>query len=213
MKYLLVIIFLFFTGKTITAQDCKALNDFNSFHGIKFGQLFSDSIKKYFQEDKEDPSYIDYILDRENLQNKNELFKKFYKWFNFGESWFSSFTTSCLTDGKVYEFSLIKIYNKNDISSIEDSIEIVNERLPKTYIKATEEITSLFGKMTKTETENDILGSHFKRIWECEKNKIELSLWYKNDSNLKYPSFTLVTNLTITNKELDKNRKLNNYQN
>jgi hypothetical protein len=173
MKYILLLSrFLIISITQIFAQDCKALNEFNSFQGIKFGEQFTDSLKKYFKFEIFDSDSIqNYSLEWKMLSKNNSLFQKCYKWIQFGDNLFSNLTINCLTDGRVYEFTLMKVYDKNDIPSLEDSIEIVIKRLPKTFIRATEEITSLFGEMTRTEDKNDLLGYHLYRTGGMRKKQ------------------------------------------
>lgn len=212
-RYIIQLLFLLtINSASLFGQDCKSLNSFNSFHGITFGKPLADSIRKYFVISNQDSSYTDYSLEKKMLQKNNLIFQKFYKWFIFGENNFSNLTISCLTDGRVFEFDLSKVYDKKDKNSNEDSSEIVNGSLPNTFLQTSEEITSLFDKPTRSENKNDILGQHYTEIWECEKIKIELHLWYKNESNLRFPSFTLLTGITITDIQLDKIQKLKSYQ-
>ncbi len=206
MKFFPLITLIFITALEAVGQDCKTLNDFNSFHGLKFGQQFTDSIKQYFDTLEKQASYIDYSLDEKKLENKIELFNKFYKWFYFGET-FSTISVSCLSDGRIFEFSLFVSPRG------EDSIAAVNNKVPPIFIKISDEISSLFGKMTNSKNENTSLGHSLSRIWECEKNKVDLTLYYDNQySNSAYPLFTLMIDLSITNKDLEKTQKLKGYQ-
>ena len=201
----------------IIAQDCTTLNNFNSLHGITFGQQVSDSIKKYFKFEmingKNDSSSISYSLNQKKLMSDNILFDKFNNFFYFGGNIFSNFSAGVLPDGRVFELSLAKYHDKKDSRSKKDSIEIVNNKLPETFIKASYEISSLFGEMTNTKNENDNLGYHLYRIWDCEKNRVELSLWYWNTNNSMLSSFALIIDVSFINKELEKINKLWKYQN
>lgn len=215
MKKFLLIAFLVSIEQSF-AQDCKSLNNFNSFHGIKFGQYLADSVKKYFKFEmlngNYDSSSIDYSLDQKILEKDNGIFEKFYKWFHFGGSIFSEFTVECLPDGRVFKIDLTRYYKKNDFASREDSIEIINKKLPKTFINASDEVTSLFGQMSRTESENDILGHNLYRIWDCEKTKIVLNLVH-SDSEPPLKMYVLIIELSFIDKELEKIHKLYKYQN
>lgn len=218
MKYILLTAVLTISIiKHTIAQDCKTLNNFNSVHSIKFGQPVSDSIKKYFKFEmingNKDSSSISYSLDNKNVFTDNNLYKNFKNVFYFGESTFSNFSASCLPDGRVFEICLAKYWDRKNDASIKDSIEIMNNRLPKTFIKASDEISSLFGEMTSTRNETNNLGYHHYRTWECDKNKVELSLWYCDINNSILNDFAVIIDVYFTDKELEKLNKLWKYKN
>ena len=202
--------FLIIIASSVSGQNCMTLNNFNTFHGVHFGQKFPDSLKKYFKTTIYDSSYVYYSMDQKELGINSWALQK---WFHFGDVNFPIFSIACLPDKRVYEFELYKNYVLDDIASIEDSTEIVNNRLPKTFIKATDELTTLFGKMTKTENENSALGYYLYRIWECEKVKIILQLWYINKDNSMLGEFNVSTSISFTDKNLEKTQKLNSYKN
>ena len=160
-----------------------------------------------------DSSSISYSLDNKNIFTDNNLYKNFSNVFYFGGSTFSNFSADCLTDEKVFKITLAKYFNRKDDASLKDSVQIVNNKVPQTFINASDEITSLFGEMTSTKNETDNLGYHLYRTWECDKNKVELSLWYWNTNNSMFYDFSLIIDVSFTDKGLEKLNKLWKYKN
>src|ERR1700730_3450542 len=142
MKVLSSFLFFLIIIFSCNAQDCNTLNEFNSFHGLRFGQEFPDSLKQYFSILDQTSSYIDYDLNEKKLKSQTTIFNKFYKWFYFGET-FSDLSISCLRDGKIFRFELRKFPRG------EDSVEVRNNKFPDSFLNISDEVTSLFGKSTK----------------------------------------------------------------
>src|ERR1019366_724977 len=149
---------------------------------------------------------MDYSLLRKNIQ----VYSTYYHWFQFGDINFTDLTLDCLPDGRVFRIDLYKVYDSRDDDSQLDSIATENQKLPRTFIHSHEEITSLFGAMTKTEDNNDFLGYHIIQTWECENKSVLLTLWYSYKGNL--PGYVLTISISFIDKNLEKNNKLWKYQ-
>jgi hypothetical protein len=67
--------------------------------------------------------------------------------------------------------------------------------------------------MTSERDENDILGYHLYRVWECTKRKAELSMWYDaGRPNSTFSSYVLVIHLDFIDTELERKQKLKSYE-
>ena len=192
MKLFTICLLLF--SKCLVAQDCKTLDNFTSFHGIKFGEVFPDSLKKYceieYNEVRSDSMFTIW-------QDQIKKSKKFSEWVNFRLP-FSYVAFNTLKDGRVYSILLLTPIDKDD------SLLITQNKYPLFFEAVTEEITSIFGKMTKEEVSNDYFSKELVRTWECNTMKIDFEMGLT-----VFHSYSI----TITNKELDKARKILKYTN
>lgn len=220
MRYIVFAIsILFFKAN---GQDCITLNSFNTFHGLKLGENFPDSLKKYFNinVNTTNKSYVEYEMPDKMPLNKYTTIKhylyenssvteKFGKWFYFGSNMFSNIYISCLLDGRIFEFSLLMDLRDGAINNsyYEDSIAITNNKIPPGYITISDEIASLFGQITKQDDKWVMnVFYEFSRYWECEKNAIDLTLTYSPSQYGSHLGLSLI--VTIKSKDLEKIQKL-----
>ncbi len=166
----LIFVFLFITT-IIRGQDCSYLNELNRFHGLRFGESIPDSLLRSFW--KSDNTYF---LDRDSIKTKGRNYlEKFFK-FTSDIPQFSLFAVTVGGDKKVYS-----VYQSDKLSKL-DSLEITVSKLPSKFKYLLDEIRSMVGKETRTEKfeKNNIdnFWSKIAYIWECEKNRLELSLTY-----------------------------------
>lgn len=188
--------FLLLCNFIIKAQDCTTLNNFNEFHGVKFGKPIPFSLRKYCDKFDETHNYVfksqygdstftipDKVM--ENIKLKNMA--------KFGGQFSSPYFVS-LKDGRLFQCGLFKFFDSSDRISNE------NKEYPYFFQKVTAEIRSIFGEYSKETIENDMLVA-IVRSWECDNIKIEFSM------NLSISSY----NLEFTDKYLEKQRKFLHY--
>jgi hypothetical protein len=185
--------FLFFTT-TSFGQDCKTLDNFTSFHGVKFGKQFPDSLRKYCDIDYNEVR-SDFTFSISN--DKIKAVPKFSEWLVFRLS-FSNIAFGALKDGRIYCAVL-----QQDLDNT-DSIYLSHNEYPLFFEQVTEELSSLFGKLTKQDNTDDIFGNKITREWDCEKMRVTLSLYRLGHSS--YYS------LMIIDKELEKQRAILKYK-
>ena len=218
MKQLHVLIFAVIANSSFKsiAQDCETLNNFNSFHGIRFEYKIPDSLKSAFKEEVKYDSnpYKSYYLEYDAIVGNKDLSNKFQKWFVFGDEIFTKIYITCLLDDRVYQIMLMNIYSSKDLfNNIDDSIEIVKKRLPPMFLNANRQLKSLFGDPTRTNQDSDLFANYYENFWECEKQNIELRLIYHNNITGANPTgLLLITDLIFTNNKLAKIEKLDELQ-
>jgi hypothetical protein len=158
-----LILFILFSIN-LHAQNCKELNSFDSFHGIKLGLPMPKVSKKYFKK-----SGHFYFLQRLNLEDSKD-------YSSFGDFFFTEVSTSVINDSIVYG---IGMWNK---LSETDSTQIANNQSIDTYNNLYAQIKNLFGDYTRIAREDDpilpTVGKKYEMIWECTKVKIVLTLTY-----------------------------------
>lgn len=223
----LVIAFLLFPA-FLRSQDCTTIDGFTKFHGLRFGQHFPDSLAHSFNlsTSTQKSGYYEYELPANPPRNKTVVVKhylyessamenRFSKWFYFGDEMFSQVYVSCLLDGRIYEFSMLKDLHDQALndSYLDDSAAMANNKLPPSYLAFSDKVTSLFGDMSKQD-DKWVLNTlyRFTRHWQCEKNQIDLSLTYFPSATASSP-FGLSVQLVITDKTLEKIQKLNELGN
>ena len=176
------------------SQDCKTLDNFVAFHGVKFGSPFPDSLRKYCQvKYNQQRSDSIFMIWEEEVKKK----KQFQEWVNVRQS-FSYAAISALKDGRVYLVLLQHPIN------IDDTLLISQKFYPLFYSSVCDELMSVFGKFSKEEIFEDLFSKELVRTWDCEKMKIEFSMGLTT-----FRTYTL----TITDKKLDKERKILKYTN
>jgi hypothetical protein len=228
-KKILTVLFIVFLllPALLRCQDCATINGFTKFHGLQFSGHLPDSVKNCFNLNAftQKKGYLEYDLPVSLPRNKSVGIKhylyendamssRFSRWFYFGDEVFSRVYVSCLLDGRIYEFSMLKDLHDRavDDSYLDDSVAITTNKLPPTYLKISDQLTALFGDMSK-EDNKWVLNDFFRynRHWQCDKNEIDLILTYFPSENAS--SFGLSIQLVITDKTLEKIQKLNELGN
>lgn len=190
MKYFAFILILI--SNYTSAQDCKTLDNFTSFHGIKFGKSLPDSLRKYYYVHFDESGADSMFLLDEDKATQNFI-KKISDWLNVKLS-FSDLVFFSLKDGRIYSIMLQHNLSKDD------SISLSKKEYPLFFSAVTDELVATFGKITKEETNKDFF-TIIDRKWECHTMLIEFSIYFDN-----------LYSLTFTNKELDKERHILKYK-
>jgi len=190
-----LIIALLLLSTKVIGQDCSTLDNYSAFHGIKFGKKLPDSLRKYcsisYNEVRGD-SIIEFFGD------KLKLNRKISEWLNVRLS-FSYLSFGSLKDGRIYAVVLIQHLDN------QDSFSISKNQYPLFFESVSDEISSFFGKQTSQNDVKDEFSNSLIRVWECSKTIVEFSLTYYGI----FPGYSL----TITNKELEKQRIITKYSN
>ena len=189
MKWLLAcILFISFAAG---GQDCKTLNNFKSFHGVKIGKPFPDSLKKYFEIGSLQQTDTTFDLYDISIENKPS-YSRLSKFLLFGD-YFESISYF-ISNKNVYCAMLVKSVND------EDSAYLAVNKNPIFYQNVSAELVSLFGKSTKKERKDITFGEAIIQLWECDKMKIEFGINIYGGGSHYY--------LTITDINLEKIQKL-----
>ncbi|MEP7319330.1 MAG: hypothetical protein ABI921_11330 [Panacibacter sp.] len=172
------------------SQDCKTLNQINSFKGIKFGQTLPQPLIKYFRK-----SGQFYFLKNDiNLDPPKS-------YHDFNGFYFENMSLDLFDDSIVYSAAIWSTLDAVDSQQIEDHQPLLK------YANLVREITELFGDSTYTEEKYDnyssLFGAEFKTVWKCDKTKIELTVTY-GSTTIEVNSIEIV----FTSIELEKKKKL-----
>lgn len=186
------LVFLVFISTISFGQDCKVVDRFTSFHGIRFGFPFPDSLRKYCTID-----YNQYRADS-SFSIETDLVKsnsKFSNWAYFG-LFFSDISFSAINDGRIYSVGLLEPIEDND------TLSVTLDKNTFFWEKVTNELTLVFGKMTKEEMKEKQFSYDLVRTWECDKMVITFTMDF---------TFLKVYYLSIVDKELDRQRMFLKY--
>jgi hypothetical protein len=143
----------------VHSQDCDILDKFNSFHGIKFGSKFPDSLKTYFIKDTINNTFR-YSLWK--MMTSIKSYEKFKNWFEMGYE-FNTVDFVCLKDDRVYQVILRQEFEFDKPSPI--SVK----KYPPFFNKIVEELKYTFGNPTISDDVVKQQGHDptYGFYWEC----------------------------------------------
>lgn len=163
--------------KTNGQPDCEALDSFTSFHGIKFGERFPDSLRKYFAKDTTREGYIRFSMPTWYLETGNH-YKKFSSWFNMGDS-LSEMLFYCDRNQKVVEVVLRQRFEGRS------DIVVTPNNYPKFFRNIIAELKDIFGSPSiSDEKEIDDELTFYSFFWGC--NKMCVSSYYAFETEKSY---------------------------
>lgn len=203
-KLLNIIIGLIITTLPLNlkSQDCTSINNFTSYRGIKFGEPLPNKFRSYFTSStlNEDSSFFsNFSYYKKGGEENYYLPDSIKRLLDFGIK-AESMAIAATKKGEIFCIYLRKDWTDWDSSAVKEG------KIPISYKNATDLLSSLFGNTYKEFVENDNLeiGYYFRRVWECDRMKISLTL---NNSLLK--GF----NIEIVDKKLEKKHKIDKYSN
>lgn len=189
MLRLLFQIFLIILFKNAACQDCYTLNNFTTFHGLKFGNKIPLSLRKICDKHYDNTSRdIMFSFTQQKIKNT-----EYEKWLNFGLT-FTDFIVSVINDGRIYRFGLMLKFYEEELEMLKDG------NYPSTYKIILNELQALFGEPTKTSI--DPFGEGLSSNWECS----EINISLETSFIFKYYY------LDIKDKKLDKVRLKMKYK-
>lgn len=190
-KILTVIYLILGISLNTKSQDCGTLDSLNSFHGLKLGETIPADLEKALNHAN---GY--YAIDFDSLSPNNQ--NKFSFLFKFLERKFETILFQVSSKEEVYS---IHLWSPLDFM---DSIDISHNKSPDSFNMLYYKFISLFGKVSRTEEENNPVlynstGIIFKYIWECKDIRLTLTL-----SRAAEDKRLNTTEVIITDKNIEK---------
>lgn len=164
-----IILILLFSVNAYS-QDCETLNKFKSYHGLKFGNKFPDSLKQYFIKDTLKEGTYKYTMWTHMTSFKE--YQKFKTWFYMGYD-FGFIDFSCLKDETIYRVILREKFKYDKPSPI------TFKKYPKFIKDIIQELSATFGEPAIADDvmKDEDGTTSFGFYWDCGQEK-NISLFF-----------------------------------
>lgn len=180
------------------AQDCDAINNIRTFHGITLGQTFPSYMRSHFLTTTGNGSII-YGLWEPMVSKSDSLAMS--SWFDLGTD-LSTINIYCLSDTVVSRIEFYQLY-KSATPFVYKKGWTIDE-----YTDVTKELKYLFGEPSIKNIEyNSDDGDHnIMNVWSCNNSNIEvISYFYYNirKANIK---------VVIIDNDLELKQKMQRFK-